>query len=112
MLSGMDATQHIYNLGPADSLADERPSVADLQRARVHALRAGEMRRAAAYAALVERRGGGAPAGGRRSLKRLRRVPMIWAWGALRRQQFFRDASSCTGWRSRSIPTRPGTDES
>ena len=52
----MDATEHIYNLGPADSLADERPSIADLQRARVHALRAGDTRRAAAYAALVERR--------------------------------------------------------
>ena len=52
----MDAEEHIYNLGPADSLADERPSIADLQRARVHALRAGDTRRAAAYAALVERR--------------------------------------------------------
>jgi hypothetical protein len=56
MLSDMDATEHIYNLGPADSLSDERPSIADLQRARVHALRAGDRRRAAAYAALVERR--------------------------------------------------------
>jgi hypothetical protein len=56
MLSGMDATERIYNLGPASELADERPSVADLQRARMHALRSGDMRRAAAYAALVERR--------------------------------------------------------
>ena len=52
----MDAKEHLYNLGPAGELSDERPSVADLQRARVHALRAGDMRRAAAYAALVERR--------------------------------------------------------
>jgi hypothetical protein len=56
MVSGMDATEQIYNMGPAGSLADERPSVADLQRARMHALRAGDTRRAAAYAALVERR--------------------------------------------------------
>jgi hypothetical protein len=56
MVSGMDAKEHLYNLGPAGELSDERPSVADLQRARVHALRAGDMRRAAAYAALVERR--------------------------------------------------------
>jgi hypothetical protein len=56
MVSGMDSTERIYNLGPAGSLADERPSVADLQRARLHALRAGDRRRAAAYAALVERR--------------------------------------------------------
>jgi hypothetical protein len=52
----MDSTQRIYNVGPAASLAQERPSVADLQRARVHALRAGDRRRAAAYGALVERR--------------------------------------------------------
>ena len=56
MLSLMGTTEHIYNLGPAGSLSEERPSVADLQRARVHALRAGDTRRAAAYAALVERR--------------------------------------------------------
>jgi hypothetical protein len=56
MVSGMDAKEQIYNMGPAGSLADERPSVADLQRARMHALRAGDMRRATAYAALVERR--------------------------------------------------------
>ena len=56
ILSVMTSSEHLYNLGPADSLADERPSVADLQRARVHALRAGDMRRAAAYAALVARR--------------------------------------------------------
>jgi hypothetical protein len=56
MLSGMDAKEHIYNLGAAGSLAEERPSIVDLQRARVHALQAGDMRRAAAYAALVERR--------------------------------------------------------
>jgi hypothetical protein len=56
MVSGMDAHEQIYKLGPAGSLADERPSVADLQRARMHALRAGDTRRAAAYAALVERR--------------------------------------------------------
>jgi hypothetical protein len=46
----------IYNLGPAAELERERPSVADLQRARLHALQSGDRRRAAAYAALVERR--------------------------------------------------------
>jgi hypothetical protein len=56
MVSAMTSTERIYDLGPAGSLADERPSVADLQRARIHALRAGDTRRAAAYAALVERR--------------------------------------------------------
>ena len=56
MLSVMTPSEHVYNLGPAGSLANERPSVADLQRARMHALRAGDMRRAAAYGALVERR--------------------------------------------------------
>ena len=56
MVSAMSSTERIYELGPAGSLADERPSVADLQRARLHALRAGDVRRAAAYAALVERR--------------------------------------------------------
>ena len=56
MVSAMSSTERIYDLGPAGSLADERPSVADLQRARMHALRAGDSRRAAAYAVLVERR--------------------------------------------------------
>ena len=56
MVSAMSSTERIYDLGAAGSLADERPSVADLQRARIHALRAGDVRRAAAYAALVERR--------------------------------------------------------
>jgi hypothetical protein len=45
-----------YNLGPAADLDRERPSVADLQRARLHALHGGDRRRAAAYALLVERR--------------------------------------------------------
>jgi hypothetical protein len=56
MVSAMSPTERIYDLGPAGSLADERPSVADLQRARIHALRAGDSRRAAAYGALVARR--------------------------------------------------------
>jgi hypothetical protein len=56
MVPAMTSTERIYDLGPAGSLADERPSVADLQRARIHALRAGDARRAAAYAALVARR--------------------------------------------------------
>jgi hypothetical protein len=56
MVSAMTSTERIYDLGPAGSLAEERPSVADLQRARIHALRAGDSRRAAAYAALVARR--------------------------------------------------------
>jgi hypothetical protein len=45
-----------YNLGPARDLDRERPSIADLQRARLHALRAGDRRRAAAYALIVDRR--------------------------------------------------------
>jgi hypothetical protein len=56
MLSRMNSMTRIYNLGPAGSLSEQRPSVADLQRARMHALRAGDRRRAAAYGALVERR--------------------------------------------------------
>lgn len=52
----MSRKERIYDLGPASSLEGERPSLADLQRARVRALRAGDRRRAAAYAALVERR--------------------------------------------------------
>jgi hypothetical protein len=56
IVSAMTSTERLYDLGPAGGLADERPSVADLQRARIHALRAGDRRRAAAYAALVERR--------------------------------------------------------
>jgi hypothetical protein len=56
MLSSMRSTERIYNLGPAASLERERPSVADLQRARMHALRAGDRRRAGVYAALQEQR--------------------------------------------------------
>ena len=52
----MTPLERTYNLGPAKSLFRERPTVADLQRARLHALRVGDRRRAAAYAALVERR--------------------------------------------------------
>jgi hypothetical protein len=48
--------QTIYNLGPARDLDRERPSMADLQRARAHAMRAGDRRRAAVYALLVDRR--------------------------------------------------------
>jgi hypothetical protein len=53
---GMTPTELRYNLGPAADLARERPTVADLQRARLHALRQGDRRRAGAYALLVERR--------------------------------------------------------
>ena len=45
-----------YELGPALDLDRERPSVADLQRARAHALRSGDRRRAAVYALIVDRR--------------------------------------------------------
>jgi hypothetical protein len=41
---------------PPTPLAIERPTVTDLQRAQLHALRRGDRRRAAAYALLVERR--------------------------------------------------------
>jgi hypothetical protein len=45
-----------YNLGPAAHLERERPTVDDLERAAVHALRRGDRRRAAAYTLLVEHR--------------------------------------------------------
>jgi hypothetical protein len=45
-----------YKLGPAHDLAGTRPTIADLQRAQIHALHAGDRRRAAAYALVVERR--------------------------------------------------------
>ena len=45
-----------YELGPARDVMALRPSVADLQRAQLHALRAGDRRRALAYGKLVERR--------------------------------------------------------
>jgi hypothetical protein len=52
----MPSSNRIYDLGPARDLDRERPSVADLQRARAHALRSGDQRRAAAYALIVDRR--------------------------------------------------------
>jgi hypothetical protein len=45
-----------YDLGHAADLDRERPSIIDLQRAQLHALRAGDRRRAAAYALVVQRR--------------------------------------------------------
>jgi hypothetical protein len=45
-----------YSLSPAHDLDRERPTVADLQRARAHALRAGDRRRAAAYTLVISRR--------------------------------------------------------
>jgi hypothetical protein len=45
-----------YDLGSATNLAVERPTITDLQRAQVHALRGGDRRRAAAYALVVQRR--------------------------------------------------------
>jgi hypothetical protein len=44
------------SLGRARDLDAERPSTADLQRARMHALRRGDRRRAAAYTLVIERR--------------------------------------------------------
>jgi hypothetical protein len=52
----MNSSSRTYELGRAGDLARERPSVADLQRARLHALHAGDRRRAAAYGLLVDRR--------------------------------------------------------
>jgi hypothetical protein len=52
----MSSSTHTYELGPAGDLDRERPSMADLQRARAHALRSGDARRAAAYALLVDHR--------------------------------------------------------
>jgi hypothetical protein len=52
----MSSSTHTYDLGPAADLERERPSMADLQRARAHALRSGDSRRAAAYALLVDHR--------------------------------------------------------
>lgn len=45
-----------YSLGHAGDVEHERPTVADLQRAQIHALRRGDRRRAAAYALVVRRR--------------------------------------------------------
>ena len=52
----MNPSSHTYDLGPARDLDRERPSMADLQRARAHALHAGDGRRAAVYGLLVDRR--------------------------------------------------------
>jgi hypothetical protein len=52
----MNATSRTYELGRAGDLDRERPTVADLQRAQIHALRRGDRRRAAAYALVVNRR--------------------------------------------------------
>jgi hypothetical protein len=43
-------------LGPARDLEAARPTVMDLRRARGHALRRGDRRRAAAYALVIARR--------------------------------------------------------
>jgi hypothetical protein len=45
-----------YELGPARDLDRERPSVMELQRAQARAVRAGDLRRAAAYALVIARR--------------------------------------------------------
>jgi hypothetical protein len=52
----MNPSSHTYDLGPAGDLDRERPSMADLQRARAHALHSGDARRAAAYGLLVDSR--------------------------------------------------------
>lgn len=51
-----DRMSPTYELGPAHDVMALRPSIADLQRAQLHALRAGDRRRALAYGKLVERR--------------------------------------------------------
>jgi hypothetical protein len=45
-----------YELGPAEDLDAERPTIAQLQRAQAHALAAGDRRRAAVYALVVRHR--------------------------------------------------------
>ena len=45
-----------YDLGPARDLDAGRPTVIQLQRAQAHALRAGDFRRAQAYALVVRHR--------------------------------------------------------
>jgi hypothetical protein len=45
-----------YEIGRAAELDRERPTIADLQRAQLHALHRGDRRRAAAYALVVQRR--------------------------------------------------------
>jgi hypothetical protein len=52
----MPSPTRIYELGPARDLDRERPTMADLQRARAHALRSGDLRRATAYGLLVDHR--------------------------------------------------------
>jgi hypothetical protein len=52
----MPSPTHTYDLGPARDLDRERPTMADLQRARAHALRSGDRRRAAVYTLIVDRR--------------------------------------------------------
>ena len=52
----MIACMKTFDLGPARDVVALRPSIADLQRAQLHALQAGDRRRALAYGKLVERR--------------------------------------------------------
>jgi hypothetical protein len=52
----MTPSSHTYDLGPARDLDRERPSMADLQRARAHALHSGDRRRVAVYSLLIDRR--------------------------------------------------------
>jgi hypothetical protein len=53
---GMDTKSLNYDLGPAREVAAERPSIAELQRARAYALQQGDARRAAAYGLVVRHR--------------------------------------------------------
>lgn len=55
-----------YELGTAAEVAGARPTLADLQRAQLHAARAGDRRRAAAYALVIRRRVEAAQADARR----------------------------------------------
>jgi hypothetical protein len=52
----MSTTTLHYELGAAGTLAAERPSIAQLQRAALHALERGDRRRATAYMLVVRRR--------------------------------------------------------
>jgi hypothetical protein len=63
----MNSTTLRYDLGRPGDLDRERPTVTDLQRAQLHALRGGDRRRAAAYALVVQHRVAAAQRAARRS---------------------------------------------
>ena len=64
----MDAITLHYDLGRAGTLKAEQPTIAQLQRAALHALERGDRRRAAAYMLVVRHRIEEAQAAARRRL--------------------------------------------